>query len=165
MAKTGLVSFTGLKPASLEASRAKRANRAVDTKAEMLLRKTLHKMGLRFRKNVAALPGKPDVVFTLAKVVVFCDGDFWHGRKWRSLERKLAGGTNSAYWTAKIRANILRDRATNRRLKQLGWQVIRVWETDVLRNPTATAERVSHAVRSHAGAPRVASSERGRPRR
>src|SRR5437879_6384164 len=72
-------SFKGLKPASEASSRAKRGNRRRDTLQEMLLRRELWKMGLRYRKNVETMPGKPDLVFPGARVVVFCDGDFWHG--------------------------------------------------------------------------------------
>jgi DNA mismatch endonuclease (patch repair protein) len=151
MRKARLPSFSGLKPASLAASQAKRANRATDTEAEVLLRKTLHRMGLRFRKHVKNLPGRPDIVFVSARVVVFCDGDFWHGRNWRSLQQKLAKGTNSTYWMEKLRANMLRDRRTNRRLKQLAWRVVRVWETKVLADPAAVAEHILPIVRSRSG--------------
>jgi DNA mismatch endonuclease, patch repair protein len=124
-------SFRGLKPSSSHASVAKRRNTKVETTPEILLRKALWSCGLRYRKNVRALPGVPDIVFWGKKVVVFCDGDFWHGRNWPQLRRKLTKGSNSAYWTAKIRSNIERDRVTTKLLEQMGWTVIRVWETDV----------------------------------
>src|SRR5439155_25146815 len=71
-------SFAGLRPASEAASRAKRANKNYGTRHEILLGRELWRMGLRYRKNMARLPGKPDIVFSRARVVVFCDGDFWH---------------------------------------------------------------------------------------
>src|SRR5690348_4254231 len=111
-------SFTGLKPASAAASRAKRSNTRVDTKHELLLRRELWRLGLRFRKNVKTLLGKPDIVFSRARVVVFCDGDFWHGRKWRELKPKLDQGTNAAYWSAKIATNIDRDNRNTALLEQ-----------------------------------------------
>src|SRR5205085_6946399 len=120
-------SFTGLKPASAAASHAKRSNTRVDTQHELLLRRELWRMGLRFRKNVATLPGKPDIVFPSARIVVFCDGDFWHGRKWQELKTKLEQGTNAAYWSAKIAANIERDKRNTGLLESEGWQVIRLW--------------------------------------
>src|SRR5438105_4114512 len=76
-------SFAGLRPASDAASRAKRAcSKKRDTVPELLLRQQLWQMGFRYRKNVNALPGNPDIVFRADRVVVYYDGDFWHGRDW-----------------------------------------------------------------------------------
>lgn len=139
-------SYKGLKPASEAASRVKSRNRRVDTLHEVLLRSHLWRLGLRFRKNVTTLPGKPDIVFPGAKVAVFCDGDFWHGRDWQSRQEKLSRGTNSAYWLAKIASNIERDARNTALLKRAGWRVIRLWETDVKRDPPAAAARIKKAV-------------------
>jgi DNA mismatch endonuclease (patch repair protein) len=139
-------SFAGLAPSSCASSHAKRANRATDTRAEVSLRSALWCMGARFRKNVSRLPGKPDVVFAGPRVVVFCDGDFWHGRNWRVLRAKLRGGANADYWIRKISANIARDRRTDRALRKAGWLVIRLWETDILANPETAARRLCLAV-------------------
>jgi DNA mismatch endonuclease (patch repair protein) len=127
-------SYKGLKPASEVASRAKRNNRRSDTKPELMLRKELWKVGLRFRKNVKELQGKPDIVFNKARVAIFCDGDFWHGRNWQLLKSKLDNGTNSTYWVAKIAANMERDKRNTALLEELGWHVIRVWEGDIKKN-------------------------------
>jgi DNA mismatch endonuclease (patch repair protein) len=78
-------------------------------------------MGLRFRKNVKSLPGKPDIVFPSVKVVIFCDGDFWHGRNWETLQEKLKRGMNADYWIAKIQRNMERDLNVNQLLEQNGW--------------------------------------------
>src|SRR6476660_6112432 len=98
-------SFLGLSPASEAASRAKRANRKKDTSHEVLLRRELWRLGLRYRKHVAGLAGNPDLVFVRPRVVVFCDGDFWHGRDWDRLKEQLARRHNAAYWLAKIGRN------------------------------------------------------------
>jgi len=135
-------SFKNYSSSSATASRSLAQNRAVDTKCERLLRSTLWRMGLRFRKNVKNLPGKPDVVFVCQRIVIFCDGDFWHGRDWSRRSRKLKRGANSSYWLAKIKANIERDKVHNKHLRQLGWTVIRLWETDIL----ADAERAAYYV-------------------
>ena len=123
-------------------------NRRSDTLHERLLRSTLWKRGFRFRKDEKGLVGRPDVVFRRERVAVFCDGDFWHGRRWRRLSRKLETGTNGSYWTEKIRANILRDRRNDRTLTRAGWRVLRMWETDVLNDPVTCAD-VVEAVVSH----------------
>lgn len=138
--------FSDFKPASESASRIKQRNRSRDTKAEVLLRKELWRLGLRYRLHAPDLPGKPDIVFRRARVVVFCDGDFWHGRGWRMRREKLSRGTNAPYWMAKIGANVARDRRHTRALQQAGWVVVRLWETDVLRDAVKAAKIVVTAL-------------------
>lgn len=141
-------SYVGLKPASERASRAARGSSAKqDTKCEVRLRSALFRAGCRFRKNAAWLPGKPDIVFTRAKVAVFVDGDFWHGRNWATRRKKLERGTNPGYWIRKIERNRERDCERTAALEQDGWIVIRVWETDVARDPEAIAAQVIKTLR------------------
>ena len=139
-------SFTDLKPASEASSRAKRHNQRIDTQHEKMLRCELWRMGLRYRKNVETLPGKPDIVFVRARVAVFCDGDFWHGRNWEEQKSKLCQGTNAEYWLSKIESNMERDRLNNALLEADGWSVLRLWETDIKRDPQAAAELVREVV-------------------
>jgi len=96
--------------------------------------------------------GKPDIVFPSAKVAVFCDGDFWHGRDWPSLETALKGGANGGYWTAKIAANRSRDRWVTAELEAKGWRVLREWEGDIRKDPDIIARRIHAVVRSRAAA-------------
>lgn len=138
--------YSSFKPASEAASRVKRRNRSRDTAPEVLLRQELWRRGLRYRLHASDLPGKPDIVFRRACVAVFCDGDFWHGRHWRSRRKKLARGTNAPYWTAKIAANVARDRRNTRLLLAAGWTVVRLWETDILQDVARAAGRVQRAV-------------------
>ena len=139
-------SFKGLQPASATSSKAKRANKRSDTQHEMLLRRELWRMGLRYRKNVDSLPGKPDIVFASAKVVVFCDGDFWHGRNWSELSAKLRQGSNADYWQAKIKGNMDRDQRNSALLEGDGWLVIRLWETDIKKDVADAAHRIARIV-------------------
>ena len=141
-------SFTGLNPASAASSQTKRNNKRRDTMHELMLRRELWRMGLRFRKNVETLPGKPDIVFSSARVVVFCDGDFWHGRNWKALRPKLNLGTNAAYWSAKISSNIVRDKLNTALLRKDGWYVIRLWETDIKQDPVGAASFIKRTVES-----------------
>jgi DNA mismatch endonuclease (patch repair protein) len=141
-------SFNDLKPASEVSSRAKRANKHKDTMHEVALRRHLRMLGLRYRKNVETLPGKPDIVFIKAKVAVFCDGDFWHGRDWDTLRVKLDKGTNPEYWIAKIKSNMERDSRNNMLLSEAGWLVIRIWETDIRKDPQKYAEEIKEIVAS-----------------
>lgn len=134
--------YSKFRPASPLASAIKRRNRARDTRAELLLRRELWKRGLRYRLHDKALPGKPDIIFRSARVIVFVDGDFWHGRRWGARRARLARGANAAYWIPKIESNIARDRRTTRALHRLGWLVIRVWESAVIANTVGVAERI-----------------------
>jgi DNA mismatch endonuclease (patch repair protein) len=125
-------SYKGLLPASARATTAARgSSKKTDTRCEVALRKSLWAAGCRYRKNVPELPGWPDVVFSRARLVVFCDGDFWHGHDWEERRRKLSRGSNSEYWLAKIRRNMERDRENDRRLQQDGWTVLRFWESQI----------------------------------
>lgn len=98
-----------------------------DTGPEMVLRKKLHRRGLRYRVN-AALPGmgrrRADVLFTSAKVAVFVDGCFWH----RCPLHGVAPKSNAAWWDSKLGENVARDLDTNEHLISLGWTVLRFWE-------------------------------------
>jgi DNA mismatch endonuclease (patch repair protein) len=92
------------------------------------------------------LPGCPDIVFTRPKLAIFCDGDFWHGKDWKVRRRKLGRGTNSDYWLAKIKRNIERDRKTTRQLQEMGWKVMRFWESQILADPSGVAQEILGAL-------------------
>jgi len=74
--------------------------------------------------------------------LIFCDGDFWHGRDVDARLAKLAQGHNSIYWVAKVRRNIERDLLQTHALEMAGWVVLRFWETDLLRETSKIADRV-----------------------
>ncbi|MDR2089158.1 MAG: very short patch repair endonuclease, partial [Clostridiales Family XIII bacterium] len=80
--------------------------RSKDSRIELLLRKELWRRGLRYRKNVSGIEGKPDIVFLGKKVAVFCDSEFWHGYNWE--ERKSDFKSNRDFWIPKIERNMLR---------------------------------------------------------
>ena len=139
-------SFKGLSASSPASARAKTRNRSTDTTHEVRFRKLLWAAGLRYRKNVAELPGKPDVVFPRQRVAIFCDGDFWHGREWDKLAMKLSDGHNANYWVEKIRTNRARDLKTSQILRERGWVVLRFWESDLKRDPQVALETVFEAL-------------------
>jgi len=129
------VSYKNFTPASERASAAGRgASRKSDTTPELRLRRALWKHGVRYRKNAQELPGKPDIVFKGPRVVVFCDGDFWHGKNWEERKIKLEKGSNPNYWIAKIQRNMERDIEHNKALQKDGWTVLRFWESEINRN-------------------------------
>ena len=142
-------SFDGFEPASPLSSQIKKANTNRGTSQELALQTELSKLGLRFKKNTAVLPGCPDIVFPQARLAVFCDGDFWHGRDWTVLRRKLGRGTNAAYWCAKISRNRKRDREVNMLLRKSGWRVLRIWESLIKKDPRAVALELKKVLRHH----------------
>lgn len=149
MTRTRVPRFDALVPRSTGAStRARGASLKRDTKPELRLRRSLHAAGLRYRVDVAALPGRPDIVFPSAKVVVFVDGDFWHGRDITGRLQKLAGGHNAPYWTAKIRSNVERDARHNLALEHAGWKVVRVWESAVTQDLQTVTDRIIEMIRA-----------------
>jgi len=140
-------SFEGYHPASDTASRVKRRTPRRDTTPELTLRKHLWAAGARYRLHDPDLPGRPDIIFRRARVAVFCDGDFWHGRNWTALRAKLIRGANPDYWLRKIGANIARDRRTSRALRTQGWTVVRLWESEILSDPDRCVRSISRAIR------------------
>jgi DNA mismatch endonuclease, patch repair protein len=114
-----------------------------DTDPELAIRKLLHASGLRFRVTLP-IPGMPrrsiDIAFTKAKVAVFVDGCFWHVCP----EHATSPAANSAWWAKKLTTNQARDISTNEHLRELGWDVVRIWEHE---DPVAAAERITEQVR------------------
>ena len=117
--------------------------RSKDTSIELKLRFALWREGFRYRKNYAKLPGKPDLVFIKCKVVVFCDSSFWHGRNFDS---KKPVDTNREYWKNKIRRNIERDKEVTQQLSDMGWTVLRFWDTDINKHLDGCVQTVKEAL-------------------
>lgn len=118
--------------------------RSRDTDPERALRSLLHRRGLRFRLHRRPVPGlrrQADIVFGRAQVAVFVDGCFWHCCP----EHATSPKANAAWWTAKLAANVARDRDTDEQLASAGWTVVRVWEHE---DPVAAAAYVAEVVRS-----------------
>ncbi len=121
-----------------------------NTRPERALRSALHRRGLRYRVHRRML-GRPDITFVAPRVVVFVDGDYWHGNAWRTrgytnFDSYYARGKNGAFWAHKIRRNIERDRQVTEGLTADGWCVIRVWETDLTADLEAVVDRIEAVV-------------------
>lgn len=93
--------------------------------------------GLTWESHVRELPGRPDFVFRDAQVAVFVDGDFWHGWRFPQWRDKL-----SDKWEAKIDATRCRDARNHRRLRRMGWKVVRIWEHQIGHSPDDCLVRV-----------------------
>jgi DNA mismatch endonuclease, patch repair protein len=138
--------YRGLLPASPRASSAARgSSKKKNTACEIVLRKALTALGLRYRVDAADLKGRPDIVFRPARVAIHCDGDFWHGRNLEQRLAKLSAGHNAPYWVAKIRGNVARDARSAAALEADGWLVLRYWETDI----HADAKRIAAEIAEH----------------
>ena len=125
-----------------------------DSAAELALRRELHRRGHRFRLHARDILGRPDILFRGRKVVVFVDGDFWHGNSWRlrglpNLEAQFPSRTK--WWVTKIRRNMERDREVSAALEDQGWRVVRAWESEIVSDAAAVADRVEDALKAGRG--------------
>lgn len=130
-------------------SRIMAAVRSKDTTPEMVVRRALWARGYRYRVHYKRVPGKPDIAFPGLRLAVFIDGDFWHGNAWRvreldSLEDLFP--TRTDWWVSKIERNMERDEEVNQSLRDSGWTVLRVWESEVETDLEAVLRKISLAV-------------------
>lgn len=100
-----------------------------NTKPEETVGKYLFAHGLRYRKNVSKLPGKPDIVLPKYKTVVFVNGCFWHGHE--GCKYFVPPKTNTEFWFAKFQYNQERDARNYQKLRDLGWRILIVWECEI----------------------------------
>ena len=101
--------------------------RGKDTKPEMIVRKGLWSMGFRYRLNSPRLPGHPDLVLRKYRTCIFVNGCFWHGHEGCC----RIPNTNREFWEAKIKRNQERDIETQKRLAEMGWHCITIWECEL----------------------------------
>ena len=113
-----------------------------NTKPEMFVRRELWKRGFRYRLNHKRLPGHPDLVLRKYRTCIFINGCFWHGHNVAmpqvNSEQRIANSlcckipkTNREFWVAKIRRNKERDKEEQRKLAEMGWHCITVWECEL----------------------------------
>lgn len=113
------------------------AIRSKDTKPEMIVRRGLWSRGFRYRLNHKRLPGHPDLVLRKYRTCIFVNGCFWHGHHvdlQSAIENSACckiPSTNREFWVAKIRRNKSRDKEEQRRLAEMGWHCITVWECEL----------------------------------
>lgn len=118
------------------------AIRSKDTKPEMIVRRELWKRGFRYRLNHKRLPGHPDLVLRKYRTCIFVNGCFWHGHhinlRYDDLQFTISSSecckipnTNREFWLKKIRRNKERDKEEQRKLAEMGWHCITVWECEL----------------------------------
>ena len=130
--------------------------RGANTRPELVVRSTAHRMGLRFRLHRRSLPGSPDLVLPRWKLAVFVHGCFWH----RHTGCRLCAEpkTRPEFWRTKFEANVVRDREAARRLKELGWRVEIIWECET-RNESVIEEHLWEATFGATGRGKRASAD------
>ena len=116
--------------------------RSKNTSLEIEFRKLLWKNGLGRYRIHYNLPGKPDIVYVSKKIVIFLDGDFWHGYNWK----KLGKVPPRKYWQKKIQKNIDRAKKYNKILKKDGWKVMRFWEHEVKKNGEKCIRKITASI-------------------
>jgi DNA mismatch endonuclease (patch repair protein) len=115
--------------------------RGKGTKPERIIAGLLRQAGLAFEEHARDLRGRPDIVLRQAKILVFVEGDFWHGWRFPAWRLKL-----SEQWERKIEGNRIRDLRNFQALRRAGWRVIRIWEHQVERDPERCIARVLAAL-------------------
>lgn len=113
--------------------------RGKDTKVELVLRRALWSIGLRYRKNRRISGARPDIVFAGRRVVVFVDGCFWHGCP----QHFVMPRSNHSFWREKLTGNFQRDRKQTLQLEGEGWRVLRFWEHEVEEELDAVVGRIT----------------------
>ena len=99
--------------------------RSKNTKPEELVRKHLFSLGFRYRKNDKRYPGKPDIILPKYKTAIFVNGCFWH---MHDCPEFVMPKSRLDYWETKLKKNVIRDQSHYEKLKELGWNVIVIWE-------------------------------------
>lgn len=127
--------------------------RGKDTKPEMILRKALYAKGFRYRLY-GKLPGKPDIVLRKYKTVIFVNGCFWHGHE--GCKYATRPKSNTEFWQSKIQANQRRDALHTLQLEANGWNVLTVWECEIVhqRDLEPLLERIIMSMRAQLDSPR-----------
>jgi len=100
--------------------------RGRDTKPELLVRSIVHQLGFRFRLHHRDLPGKPDLVLSRHRKIIFVHGCFWHMHRCRY--GRVTPRTNAEFWQEKRQSTVARDRRNRQALRKQGWEILTVWE-------------------------------------
>jgi DNA mismatch endonuclease (patch repair protein) len=106
-----------------------RAVKSKNTSPEIIVRKLIYSLGFRFRLHSSKLPGKPDIVFSLRKKVIFVNGCFWHGHRCKRGNR--IPSNNQEYWKNKIQKNKNRDTKNLALIDEAGWKALVLWECEI----------------------------------
>lgn len=99
-----------------------------DTKPEIIVRRLVHSLGFRYRLHSKKLPGNPDIVFPKRRKVIFVHGCFWHQHD--GCKSSHIPKTRRDYWEPKLNRTVFRDRKNQEKLRELGWDILIIWECE-----------------------------------
>lgn len=114
-----------------------------NTKPELIIFKLLKDNGLNYKKHYKIL-GKPDVCFPKNKVLIFINGEFWHGKNFNK-----EGKSYSDFWYRKIGNNIKRDKRIQKQLRSRGWHILNLWGRDIMKNPEGSISKILRFINKH----------------
>lgn len=112
-----------------------------DTSIEIRVRKWLYHHGYRYRKNVSALPGKPDIVLNSYNTIIFIHGCFWHRHP--NCKDATIPKTKTEFWKAKFERNVFNDNKNKEELEKRGYQVLVLWECDINKRFNETVQNIA----------------------
>lgn len=115
-----------------ERSRRMSLIKSKDTKPELFVRSLIHSLGYRYRLHVSNLPGKPDIVFPARRKIIFVHGCFWHRHTDPRCTLSRLPKSKLDFWTSKLQKNYLRDQKVLQLLSKQGWDVLVIWECQIL---------------------------------
>lgn len=112
--------------------------RSKNTSIEKTVFSYLARQGVYFQKHYSRILGKPDIALPRKKIAVFIDGDFWHGRDYKKTKNRLP----NEFWRTKIENNFIRDKKNRKALKENGWKILRVWESEIEKKKEKTLDKI-----------------------
>lgn len=115
-----------------------------NTSIEQILGKAMSNAGLRYRKQCKDVFGKPDFCFKGKKIAIFCDSEFWHGKKFLDGEKFK---TNQDFWERKIKRNMERDHEVNCYLNENGWKVLRFWGREIQKDTQSCIQKICDIIK------------------
>lgn len=147
-------------PIKADASERMRRIRRTNTGPELLLQRALRARWVRFSRHRTIHGCRPDLVLYHSQLVIFVDGDFWHGRILVergpiALNRSIRSASR-AFWIRKIKRNVERDRTQTNMLRRHGWSVVRIWERDLNKNMEACVKIIERRLRTREARPQDA---------
>ncbi len=111
-------------------SKIMRSVKSKNTGPEIIVKKIVFRLEYRYRVNFKYFPGKPDIVFTKKRKVIFVNGCFWHGHK---CKKGMLPKTNISFWNSKIERNKKRDIEVKRKLRKMGWEIMTIWQCQLVK--------------------------------
>jgi len=119
--------------------------RGTNTKIDLKMKEILNEIGYKY-EMYPKMFGNPDFIIKRKRIAIFCDGDFWHGYKYKEKKKPA-----KKFWKDKIKGNMARDVRISRKLRRDGWSVLRFWEHNIERRPDICRRRILRKIKTYSG--------------